>query len=123
MAKDSCREHLADVEHTLLPVVVYNGHCLLPVLGDTRLAVCKDSKKMVSNRVQVENGGVLLLTGGNLVRLDVIVNGGDIQSSAVGDDKKRLNTSGAAFIYQHLADGEHYQPPTVVVNGLVCYLQ
>ena len=40
---------------------------------------------LISNPVQVDNGGVLLLTGGNLVRLDVIVSGGDIQSSAVGD--------------------------------------
>ena len=61
MAKDSCCEHLADGEHTLLPAVAVNGlvllptvvacsgHCLLPVLGngDTRLAVCKDSKKQL----------------------------------------------------------------------------
>ena len=39
---------------------------------------------------KLKNGGVLLLTGGNLVRLDVVVNGGDIQSSAVGDDKNVL---------------------------------
>ena len=44
----------------------------------------------ISNRVQVDNGGVLLLTGGNLVRLDVIVSGGNIQSSAVGDGKNVL---------------------------------
>ena len=39
---------------------------------------------------KLRNGGVLLLSGGNLVRLDVIVSGGDIQSSAVGDDKNVL---------------------------------
>ena len=46
MAKDSYCEHLADGEHTVLPVVAYGGHCLLPVLGDgnTRLTVCKDRK-------------------------------------------------------------------------------
>ena len=40
---------------------------------------------LISNPVQVDNGGVQLLTGGNLVRLDVIASSGGIQSSAVGD--------------------------------------
>ena len=49
MAKDSYCEHLADGDHTLLPVVACSGHWLLPVLGDgdTRLAVCKNSKKQL----------------------------------------------------------------------------
>ena len=60
------------------------------VLVSSRLVICRDSKKLISNRVQVENGGVLLLTGGKVVRLDVIVNGGQVLSSAVGDDKNVL---------------------------------
>ena len=79
--------------------------------------------KKISNRVQVENGDVLLLTGGNLVRLDVVVNGGDIQSSAASDDKNDLIPQWTAFIYQHLTDDEHNWPPTVIINGLTCYLQ
>ena len=45
---------------------------------------------LISNCVQVDNGSVLLLTGGNLVRLDVIVSGGVILSSAVGDGQNVL---------------------------------
>ena len=39
---------------------------------------------------KLTNGRVLLLSGGNVVLLDVVVNGGDIRSSAVGDDKNDL---------------------------------
>ena len=70
-----------------------------------------------------KNGAVPLLTGGNLVRLGVIFSGGDSWSSAVGDDYKRLSANVAAFCCQHLADGEHSRPPTIVVNGLIYYLQ
>ena len=35
---------------------------------------------MASTHMQVENGEVLLLSGGNLVLLDVVVNGENIQS-------------------------------------------
>ena len=41
---------------------------------------------MVSTHVQVENGDVPLLNGSNLVSLDVMVNGENIQSLA-GDSK------------------------------------
>ena len=53
MAKESCCEHLADGEHTLLPAVAVNGlvllptvvacsgHCLLPVLGNGDMRLMK----------------------------------------------------------------------------------
>ena len=45
---------------------------------------------MVSTHVQVENGGVLLLSGGSFVLLDVVVNGEDIQSYTAGDGTNDL---------------------------------
>ena len=71
----------------------------------------------------MRNGGVLLLSNGNLVLLDVVVNGGDIQSSAVGDDNNDLIQPVPRTFTIHLADDEHCWPPTVVVNGLICYLK
>ena len=58
MAKDSYCEHLADGKHTLLLVVAYGGHCLLPVLGDGNTRLAKDSKKQLvqkSGKVWFDN--------------------------------------------------------------------
>ena len=58
MAKDSYCEHLADGEHAVLPVVAYDGHCLLPVLGDGNTRLAKDSKKQLvqkSGKVWFDN--------------------------------------------------------------------
>ena len=39
---------------------------------------------------KLKNGRVLLLSGGNVILLDVVVSGGNIHSYAVGDDKNDL---------------------------------
>ena len=70
---------------------------------------------MVSPRVQVENGGVLLLGGGNLVRVDVVAGGGDIQSSGDGNTSQ---CNQYCVNSPHSADDEYWRPPTVIVSGL-----
>ena len=55
----------------------------------SRLVKCKISERYPTV-YKLRNGGVLLLSGGNVVLLDVVVNGEDIQSSTVGDGANDL---------------------------------
>ena len=65
-------------------------HVVITSLWLSRL-LSKKVIKPISTHVQVENGGVLLLDGGNLVFLDVVVNGENIQSLAGGSKTTYCN--------------------------------
>ena len=62
---------------------------------------------------KLRNGDVLLLNSGNLVLLDVVVNGGDNQSSAVSDDTNDLIPPGPRTCTIHFADDDNCLPPTI----------
>ena len=65
----------------------------------------------------MRDGGVLLLSNGNLVLLDVVVNGGDIQSSTVGDGTNDLIPLGPRTCTIHLANDEYFWPPTISLKA------
>ena len=71
-----------------------------------RLAVCRNSKKQTCTSRR--NEGVLLLSSGNSVLLDVVVDGKDIQSSAVGSDTNDLMPPGPRACTIYSVNDEYY---------------